>query len=577
MIRYYLLYSFLISSIILQAQQPILPIYKENQSYDYAAVRAAYQAIAEAYPAQTHLEEMGLSDQGRPIDFFILSEEGLQTAAAAKASGKLIVWINNGIHPGEPCGIDASLELVQNILRRPKQRAWLKEIVLCVVPIYNVGGAHQRSCCSRAAQNGPLAYGFRGNAQHLDLNRDFIKCDSRNAQAFNRYYSLWQPDFFVDTHTTNGSDHQYTLTLIAGQADKMQSLQAAYQEEELLPALYAGMKKRKKEMIPYVYTMGPTPEDGIKGFLETPRYSSGYANLFQSWAFITEALKYKPYAERVEHSLAFLEELLAYGAAHRLKLQQVRAKARAAVLAQDSFCLRWALDTSRAEKLVFKGYETEMQPSPFGENEQRLVYRKDRPYSKVIPYYPHYKEEVVVKAPRAYIVPQSQWRLLDRLRWNGVEMRPLEADTSIAVEAYYIRDLQTVKQAYEGHYLHQSVAVEKVYMPMQFYKGDYVVSCGQPLKRYLVETLEPQGHDAFFAWNFFDAILQQKEWFSPFSFESIALELLENDPYLKAAFEAKKKEEEAFAKSRYQQLYFIYQHSPYYEPSHRLYPIARLP
>ena len=46
-----------------------------------------------------------------------------------------------------------------------------------------------------------------------------------------------------------------------------------------------------------------------------------------------------------------------------------------------------------------------------------------------------------------------------------------------------------------------------------FRKGDWVIELNQPANRFLMETLEPQAEDSYFAWNFFDAILGQKEGF----------------------------------------------------------------
>ena len=88
------------------------------------------------------------------------------------------------------------------------------------IPQYNVGGASRRNCCTRANQDGPEGYGFRGNAANLDLNRDFIKMDSRNAEAFVALFRAMDPDVFVDTHTSNGADYPYTMTLITTQEDK---------------------------------------------------------------------------------------------------------------------------------------------------------------------------------------------------------------------------------------------------------------------------------------------------------------------------------------------------------------------
>jgi hypothetical protein len=111
---------------------------------------------------------------------------------------------------------------------------------------------------------------------------------------------------------------------------------------------------------------------------------------------------------------------------------------------------------------------------------------------------------------------------------------------------------------------------------MRFSEGDYLVWLNQPAKRYLVETLEPTAPDGFFAWNFFDGILQQKEYFSDYVFEDVAARLLDKDPALKAALEEKRKQDAAFAQSAAAQLDFVYRHSPYFEQSVNRYPVYRL-
>ena len=98
----------------------------------------------------------------------------------------------------------------------------------------------------------------------------------------------------------------------------------------------------------------------------------------------------------------------------------------------------------------------------------------------------------------------------------------------------------------------------------------------QASNRYIVETLEPNAPDSYFAWNFFDGILQQKEYFSSYVFEDLALEILEGNPDLKKRLEEKKKADADFAKNGYAQLDFIYKNSEHYEPTHQVYPIGRL-
>jgi hypothetical protein len=89
-------------------------------------------------------------------------------------------------------------------------------------------------------------------------------------------------------------------------------------------------------------------------------------------------------------------------------------------------------------------------------------------------------------------------------------------------------------------------------------------------------VLEPQAQDSYFAWNFFDAILTQKEGFSDYAFEETAVEILKTYPEIKKAFERQKLLDTSFSKSPTAQLNFIYQRSPYYEPAHLRYPVYRV-
>ena len=139
-----------------------------------------------------------------------------------------------------------------------------------------------------------------------------------------------------------------------------------------------------------------------------------------------------------------------------------------------------------------------------------------------------------------------------------------------------MEDYKTVNTPYENHFLHSAVQVRQVKGMIQFYKGDYLVSTTQRSRRYIVEVLEPQFEDSYFNWNFFDNVLQQKEWFSPFAFESIANTWLEQDLEMKKEFEKKRAQDSIFAANHNAQLYWIYKQTPYYEKSHNRYPIVRI-
>lgn len=549
--------------------------YTNNQTYTYDETYKAYSILANKHQI-AHYEDVGNSDVGRPISVFIISKDKLFSSKEIKESGKSVLLINNAIHAGEPCGVDAGVKFANDLLNNKNYEKLLDNTIVCIIPFYNVGGGLNRSCCSRANQNGPEEYGFRGNAQNRDLNRDFIKCDTKNSKIFTEIYHRYNPAVFIDTHTSNGSDHQYTMTLIASQPDKMTRELKSLLKDKMLPYLYNDMKEKNMEMSPYVYNYKGIPDNGIKDYLDSPRYSTGYTTLFNTISFVTEALKYKPYQDRVEQTYGFLFSALKYINDNHTELQNERMKAVETVINQKSFDLVWGLDTNTYSEISFKGYEAEYTDSEFGKNEKLLIYNHDKPYEKEIKYYNKYNATLTVQKPVAYVIPQGYKDVIERLKMNNVTMEQLKTNKYIDVDLYKIDDYKTTEQPYEGHYLHYNVSVKTKKKTVLYKKGDYIVYVNQPSNRYIVETLEPQGMDSFFAWNFFDGILQQKEWFSPFSFEQTASDLLKNDSDLKARFEKKKENDVEFAKSRKQQLYFIYVNSPYYEDTHNLYPVGRM-
>ena len=547
--------------------------YKNNLSFSYSETIENYSKLDSLYE-NAKLIEVGKSDIGRPLHLFVISGDQDFSSESIHEKGKTVLLINNGIHPGEPCGIDASVKFAEDLLSTEK--SLLDNAVVCIIPFYNIGGGLNRSCCSRAMQNGPQEYGFRGNAQNRDLNRDFIKCDSENAKTFSKIYHQWSPEVFIDCHTTNGSDFQYGMSIIATQKDKLNKQVSKYLNNEMLPFLYKDMALKKMEIIPYVYNVGKSPDKGIQDYLETPRYSTGFTTLFNTIGFVTEALKYKPYQERVEQTYAFLHSTITWMNNNSSEIIKTKKLADSNVREQKLFAISWSRDTTAFVEIEFKGYEVEEVESAFGKTATKTVYNHDKPYVKKIKYFNQFNDNVVIEKPIAYVVPQAYKEVVNRLRLNQIEMVELKNDTTITAEVYYIKDFKTIKAPYEGHYLHYDVELIKKIAPINYYKGDFIIYTNQVSNRYIVETLEPQATDSYFAWNFFDGILQQKEWFSPFSFEDEAVKMLKEDLVLNDEFQEKVKSDPNFAESQWEQLFFIYQKSPYYEKTHNRYPVARL-
>ncbi|MEO6038121.1 MAG: M14 family zinc carboxypeptidase, partial [Saprospiraceae bacterium] len=401
-----------------------------NQTLTYREAIACYEKMAAAYPKNFQFKTVGNTDSGEPLHVAVLSKSGEFDSAKLRRSGKRILLINNGIHPGEPEGIDATILLLRDYLTKPELQAGLENLVIVVIPVYNVDGCLNRNSFSRANQDGPEAYGFRGNARNYDLNRDFVKCDSRNARAFNRIFQTWQPDIFVDNHTSNGADYQYTMTLIATQHNKLEAPLGQFLQETMLPELYAGMKNRRWEMIPYVDSPGDTPDSGIVGFCDYGRFSTGYAAMWNTIGFMPETHMLKPFADRLWSTYAFMDEVIKFTAAHHAEIGKARAAAFELTRSKQSFVLDYAMDQNKRDTLIFKGYEAKYKPSEVS-GLPRLWYDRSAPYERPIPYYNYFKPSVTVEKPLAYLLPQAWENVIERLEINGVEMHRLAGDVEV--------------------------------------------------------------------------------------------------------------------------------------------------
>ncbi|WP_432707938.1 M14 family metallopeptidase [Pedobacter sp.] len=544
---------------------------KKQETATYPQVINYYEQLEKTYP-QAKLLTYGQTDFGKPLHLMVLSKDRTFDPQVLKKNNKRILLINNGIHPGEPEGVDASMMLARDLL---KNNRLPDDVVICIIPLYNIGGSYNRSSTSRANQNGPLAYGFRGNSKNYDLNRDFIKTDSKNSQTFQLIFNTWQPDIFVDTHTSNGADYQYTMTLIPTQKDKLNPVLSEYLVRTMLPDLYKQMAKKGFELIPYINSVKETPDEGIEGFLENARYSTGYAALHNVIGFMPETHMLKAFDQRVKSTYQLLETYIDIVVRDASVIGVNKARADAAVAAQSTFPLVWKLNKENTSDLTFKGYGAKYKPSEVS-GADRLYYDRKAPYTKNIKEWNSFEPVVTVNKPTAYIIPKAWDRVVELLRLNGVIVKELAEDITLPVDVYYLKDFKTSPYPYEGHYLHSAVQLQTVQQELHYYAGDYVVYVNQPQNRYIVETLEPQATDSFFNWNFFDAVLGQKEHYSAYVFEDTAAALLKENPALRKQLEKEKANNAEFAKNQAAQLDFIYKNSDYYEKTHKRYPITRL-
>lgn len=519
------------------------------------------------------VKEMGMTDAGHPLHLVLVSGDGKFEPAQWHKQNKAVILINNGIHPGEPDGIDASMMLVRDIVSdKIKMPA---NVCLAFIPVYNIGGCLNRGATSRVNQNGPKEYGFRGNAQNLDLNRDFTKCDSKEAKSFTQIFHWLAPEILIDNHVSDGADYQHTFTLVTTQYNKLGGDIGEWLKGKFEPALYKGMAEKNWDICPYVNFETTEVEKGMEMFYDPPRYSSGYAALFGTITFLPETHMLKPFKDRVLSTYAFMQTAIEQASLHSAELIENRKDILGRYAAENTFPLNWIPDSVKYDLITFKGYERDYKTSA-ATGLQQMFYNHSKPFTAQVKYYNTFNPENIITAPKAYIIPQGWHAVIDLLKLNNVVIKQLGNDTLLDVEVYKIEEYKSFTRPYEKHHKNHSVKTSVSNQKIKCLKGDFIIYLNQKANRYLVEMLEPTGDDSFFAWNFFDGILMQKEGYSDYRWEETAAEILKNDPQLQAKLDEKRKADAKFASNSSAQLDFIYKNSPFYEKGHNRYPVYRL-
>jgi hypothetical protein len=517
---------------------------------------------------------MGPSDYGLPIYLFVINGAKDSTRTFSKAQAGTTILINNAIHPGEPDGINACLIWLDQWIAQGKPletKDGKKLPLIAFIPAYNVGGMMNRSSTSRANQNGPEEYGFRGNARNFDLNRDFIKMDSKNAFTFARIFHSLDPDVFIDNHVSNGADYQYTLTYIASMKERMSSEMKELTYVKCIPYLEKNVKQQGWDLFPYVELKGETPAQGIHAFNDLPRYAMGYASLFHSISFTVETHMLKPFPQRVQATLAFMEGIVSFTTENAMEIEAKRSAAKLWARNLRQYDFNYQL-TEKADSISFKGYEHSFPLHPIT-GLKELTYDRTLPYELMIPWFKTYMPKDSIAVPKYYVVGGQEQEVINRLTANHVIFETLTTDQIDTLTVFSVKSYKSPSNPYEGHFKLSKIEVGESRQELRLKPGDILIPSAQDGALFIHAALQPRAEDSYLTWNFFDSYLQQKEYFSNYVFKDQIADILAKDQKLNEEYQLRKATDEKFRNSEWDQLYFIYSRSPYFEQTFMRLPI----
>ena len=558
----------------------------------YADTRAYLEKLAAAAPDRLKLTRFGVSPEGRDLMLVVAASGGEFTPEAARASGKEIVFVQAGIHAGEIEGKDAGLMLLRDLVdakaagartspAAERLKHALDHAILLYLPIFNVDGHENSNPYLRINQNGPAEMGFRATAQNLNLNRDYIKADAPEMQAWLALWNAWLPDFLADIHTTDGADYRYDLTWYTEDWGPLDNGVKAWQDTALKKRIFAATNKRGHLLSPYLELKDHRDiTKGIENFGSGQRFSTGYVALQNRAALLVETHMLKPYEVRVRVTYDLVAAILDDIRAHPGELRRVVEAADRNTIAranQSGATLPILFAAGgKPVAMILKGFDFTQTKSEIS-GDIWTQYDPARPKDYSIP---NWRDLVVAKSatlPAAYLVPAGWPQVIAKLKLHGLRVETTTQPLTLAVQRYQIDDPHWASTPFEGHLMLRKFVAKTENATLTFPPGSAVVRMDQRAANVVVNLLEPDAPDSLLRWGTFNAIFEQKESADARVLEKLARDMLAQDTSLKTEFEERLKNDAGFAADPRARLEFFYRRSPWYARQNiGAYPVVKL-
>jgi len=525
------------------------------------------------------IESIGKSPQGRNIPLLIVDHNRNFTPAAVRKSGNVVLMVQACIHAGEPDGKDAGLMLLRDMLINGKHKELLDHVTLLFIPIFNVDGHERFGTFNRINQNGPDEMGWRTTAQNLNLNRDYLKADAPEMQAWLANVNQWNPDFFIDCHVTDGADYQYKLTYSLELGGNMEAGLTTWTRDYYEKNLLSMLDADNTPAFPYVeFRNWHDPRSGLYLSPVPPMLSQGYFAVRNRPGLLIETHMLKDYKTRVEatyKTILHTMELLNRDCANFLQtIQQADLYTASTEFRKNNFPVKFNTSYKDSVLVNFKGVEYESVKSDLTGGEW-FIYHPEKPVTFKIPFFTKAEPAVSVKLPEAYIIPVEWIEVIKRIHLHGLKSYTINKPTVFTVQGYRFKNTHYRSTSYEGRFS-ASFDLDTLTMTREYQPGSVIVPMNQPLARVTAYLLEPSADGSLAYWGFFNSVMEQKEYTESYVMERVAREMLSKDPNLQKEFDQKKASDAKFASNPEAIINWFYSKSPWWDSQLNLYPVGRL-
>ncbi|MCU0304912.1 MAG: M14 family metallopeptidase [Thermoanaerobaculales bacterium] len=546
----------------------------------YAETMAYLRRVESAAPAIIRVTSFGASAEGRELPLVIVSSDGAFTPAAAAATGKPILLLQSCIHAGEVDGKDASLMLLREIAlgRRPDLA---EAAVTLFVPIYNLDGHERVSPYNRPDQDGPVeGMGFRTTTAGLNLNRDFLRLASPEAQALAGLVADWRPHLHVDNHVTDGADHAWVLTWMVAEAPLLDPTVDAWVAEHL-PRVLEATAAAGHPNGPYLaFVDWDDPTSGVDwADIQLPRYSTGYFPLVNRPSILVEMHSHKPYRDRVLANRDFMDALIleagraGEGLVRAVATAEARTRAVGAVDAEpSSVVVRWTTG-DEVEPLTWPSYRTTTEPS-FVTGSPLIAYHRDEIVPTEVTFRHTVKPELELARPRGYLVHAGWPQLEAAVAGHHLLAYRLAAPVTIEVETIRVAEPVLADRPFQGTVMVTDFVTTRQAERREVPAGSLWIPADQPDFAVAVQLFEPEAPDSLLRWGVLNAVFEMKSYIGPDRLEEAAAELLADDA-VRAEWQAALADPSLAGDPRARYLWW-FRRTPYWDERFGLLPVYRV-
>ena len=472
-------------------------------------------AALQASSALLHRETLVTSLEGKNVPLLVLADPPVRTPEEARASGKLVVYIQGNIHGGEVEGKEASLIAMREILHGDKQHLLENQIVL-FLPVYNSDGNDQMSGDSRLSQEmSPLLAGQR-TAHGYDLNRDGMIIDTlETAALYANLIQRWDPDLLVDLHTTNGTWHGYSLTYAPAYHTAGDAAPSDYTAGVMLPAIRQSIKEKFNLDFDWYggFDYRDWPPTELRTYHHAPRYLTNNMGLRNRMAILSETFAHDRFYKRVHAANAFVNEILEYANTHAGEIREINRQADARVvekIANNAGSYQNGVQfemVALEEPLDLLSYK--YIPYTAADGSQQFVRSSEIVEIKGVQNFNAFKAIKSATVPVAYVFPAELEVLAAKLGQHGIEVSRLGQDQEFGGESFKVTEIEKQNFVQNNH---RNSRLVGAFEPesKDFSAGDYYVAMDNRLANLIFYLLEPEADDGLAYWNMFDDYLERK-------------------------------------------------------------------